>query len=228
MLKTFNVQWLCHYIIRLAISPQNDTAAAKTPSAGTATGFWYLIHHHHRPLTASVLKECCNCQGGRGGGLRVHNCEGGLWGGQKCRLDVLPWVQCEPGIQHSAPPASSFQRINHNCAHILPSPLHLSFLLFAPQAAQMCKIMHLMSLLGYFCKFPAMNYSSLNSWFRQFRHTRTLTWILKLNVTLGVFSVCFSRLFFCQRDSSVKWILWRCRVFVRPGHPSGKFISLVS
>ena len=165
---------------------------------------------------------------GGGGDLRVHNCEGGLWGGQKCRLDVLPWVQCEPGIQHSAPPASSFQRINHNCAHILPSPLHLSFLLFAPQAAQMCKIMHLMSLLGYFCKFRPISYSSLNSWFRQFRHTRTLTWILKLNVTLGVFSVCFSRLFFCQRDSSVKWILWRCRVFVRPGHPSGKFISLVS
>ena len=183
----------------------------------TITVLW--LHQFWK--SAAIVKEGW-------GGLRVHNCEGGLWGGQKCRLDVLPWVQREPGIQHSAPPASSFQRINHNCAHILPSPLHLSFLLFAPQAAQMCKIMHLMSLLGYFCKFPAMNYSSLNSWFRQFRHTRTLTWILKLNLTLGVFSVCFSRLFFCQRDSSVKWILWRCRVFVRPGHPSGKFISLVS
>ena len=183
----------------------------------TITVLW--LHQFWK--SAAIVKEGW-------GGLRVHNCEGGLWGGQKCRLDVLPWVQREPGIQHSAPPASSFQRINHNCAHILPSPLHLSFLLFAPQAAQMCKIMHLMSLLGYFCKFPAISYSSLNSWFRQFRHTRTLTWILKLNLTLVVFSVCFSRLFFCQRDSSVKWILWRCRVFVRPGHPSGKFISLVS
>ena len=183
----------------------------------TITVLW--LHQFWK--SAAIVKEGW-------GGLRVHNCEGGLWGGQKCRLDVLPWVQREPGIQHSAPPASSFQRINHNCAHILPSPLHLSFLLFAPQAAQMCKIMHLMSLLGYFCKFPAISYSSLNSWFRQFRHTRTQTWILKLNLSLGVFSVCFSRLFFCQRDSSVKWILWRCRVFVRPGHPSGKFISLVS
>ena len=158
----------------------------------TITVLW--LHQFWK--SAAIVKE------GGGGGSQGAQLRRGPVGGSKvqagCAAMSATWTRnpalCTSGILF---PTYKSQLRPHSLplAPFLPA--------ICPPSCTNVQNNHLISLLGYFCKFPAISYSSLNSWGRQFRHNRTLTWILKLNVTLGVFSVCFSRLpkgFLCQMN----------------------------